>query len=573
MLLLGDSIGRWQNTAMTLSEIHNADDLLKWVTDRKTDQVGIIATRIAMRALPAIEELQIPSLANCAILVFRALLTGWASANSPENFSRSARVSANNATHRLLQSLPPADLSAFPVVQASFIANEISLVAPKAFDGLMTQATNSLKRALANSHQAWNSVSADRDWLASNSTDNRSHRALSRRRLWLHQKPRDWQSDWEKLAERLLAIDPNFIVWVDWFERRIRGHSPAFDIPDDKRRVEDERLLRRLAAASDQDFWDFGHEYVNATLKGWIDEARVRVAPKPPNPEVEIPPQNRNAISFRQDEDGRIAIDASVSVDQLRTDADARDRHSEAAAEALALLNRCQGNNAAARLAPRLENYLAAIGSSIEEIKPSLLVQRGEKLRQEISAYAVPGTLLDPIADDILVDLRGWQSSHNMLVGLDPVLMAMDTAMLGPDRRPALIPPNEIKQFVSDVQEAGLLAEGTEVILIETADLAPSVPDPNDRRTNGSVEMVRNLMIEMASVALNNPIKSGVIVTGFAGSGLIGGFSIMASIKFAEYLVTHRQWIEDKMGNTPTWQSLIVKVADWLEQATPFKPK
>jgi hypothetical protein len=80
----------------------------------------------------------------------------------------------------------------------------------------------------------------------------------------------------------LADIDPNYSVWIDWYERRIRGERAAFDIPGDKGRIEDKRILRRLAEATDEDFWGKGHEYVNATLKGWLDEARARVAP-PPN--------------------------------------------------------------------------------------------------------------------------------------------------------------------------------------------------------------------------------------------------------------------------------------------------
>jgi hypothetical protein len=589
---------------MTAPKIRNTDDLAKWLGHQPTDQVGIIAVRIAMRALPAIQQLQTKSSISCAIVMFRALFAGWASANSPENFSRTARMQANEAARRLLQSLPPTSLSAFPVAQTSFIANEISFVVPRVFSELLTEATSSLARALANSQQAWRSVSADCDWLTSNSSSDKASRELSRRRLWLRQKPNDWQTAWEKLADRLIEIDPNFSVWLDWFERRIRGESPAFDIPADKRRVEDERLVRRLAATTDQDFWDFGHEYVNATLKGWLDEARARVAPAAAQEDVKdirnfsgvsggggpaftnademfplVPAQNRNALSFRTDEDGRITIDASASVDQLRTDADARDRHSEAASEANAVLDRCRSNNAAARLTLRLENYLAAIGPSIEDTKPSLLVQRGEKLRQELAAYAAPDTLLDPIADDILVDLKGWQSSHNIMVGLDPVLMAIDTAMLGPDRRPALIPPDEIKQFARDAQEADLLAEGTEEIIIEAADLAPTIPDPEDRRTNFSREMVKNLCLETFSIALNHPrVSAAAIAASVAASSngvaaTIGGISVLSSIKAAEYLVTHRQWIEERMGNWSTWQALFVKVADWLEMVTPFKPK
>jgi hypothetical protein len=444
----------------------------------------------------------------------------------------------------------------------------------------------------------WQALHEDCAFLENRRLDEHPIFELATEKIWLSPPLDRWLNNKNQLIAELILIDPNYAVWIDWYERRIRGEYAAFDIPGDKDRIEDKKILRRLAEATDEDFWGKGHEHVNATLKDWLDEARERASANLgvalpiglasetdtafalPPVLIKTPRQNRNAITFRTDEGGRITIDTSASVDLLRTDAEARDRHSEAASEAQAVLDRCRGNNAAARLTLRMENYLAAIGIAIEDSKPSLLVQRGEKLRQELAAYAAPDTLLNPIADDILVDLKGWQSSHNMMVGLDPVLMAIDTAMLGPDRRPALIPPHEIKQFVHDAVEADLLAEGTEDILVEAADLAPAIPDPNDRRTNASIEMVRNLCIEAVSIVLNYPIKSAIaatVISGIVSPILVGGLAdpipLLSSIQVAEWLVAHRQWIEEKMGNTPTWQTLFMKVADWLEKNTPFKPK
>jgi hypothetical protein len=330
---------------------------------------------------------------------------------------------------------------------------------------------------------------------------------------------------------------------------------------------------------------------VNPTLKGWLDEARARFAlpvgmaeeksealaliPAVPN----MPLQNRNSISFQADADGRIAINADALADHLRADAGARDRHEEAVNEARNALNRCHGNNAAARLTGLLTNYLLAAGENLEAAKPSLLVQRGERLRQELARYEAPDHMLPPVADDLLLDLKGWLTAHNMVVGLDPVLNAMDTAMLGPDRQPALIPPDEIREKAREAEEADLLQDGVIEVVEEAADLAPAVPDADDRHTIWSTEMVRNLMIETASVALNNPATTGTVVavgavlsSGLA-VGIVGGVSIMGSIKAAEYLVTHKEWVLARLGNTPTWQALITKLADWLEKMTPFEPK
>jgi hypothetical protein len=581
-----------------------------WLGDKPREWAQIIAVRAALRALPFMVKSEEYWMRRYALLPLRAIFIAWAARNFPANqlnaaYSASAFASVRAADAAYAEGTYGVAEDAAP--RAAYAAADSAAVSiTQTSAGAIRAAVRAADRAIASAHQDlfstfgnefWQAVSTDCNWLSKQEDTAVASQALSRHALWTVKPSNRWQENWRTVAKILNEIDSNYIAWIEWFERRILGEDSAFDIPGDTDRAADKGILIRLVDATDEGFWGKGHEYVNATLKGWIDEARARVAPPPIIAEASgifeitgsataelgplpVPAQNRNAISFRADGNGRITIDASASVDQLRTDAEARDRHAEAASEAQAVLERCRGNNAAARLTQRLENYLAAIGLSIEDTKPSLLVQRGEKLRQELAAYAVPDTLLDPIADDILVDLRGWQSSHNMMVGLDPVLMAIDTAMLGPDRRPALIPPDEIKQFVHDAAQADLLAEGTEEILVEAADLAPAVPDPNDRRTNASIEMVRNLCIETFSIVLNYPIKSAVaatVISGIVSPILVGGvaapISILSSIKAAEYLVAHRLWIEEKMGNTPTWQALFLKVADWLEKATPFKPK
>ena len=594
---------------MEFNQIVDIDSLGKWLQGKPYTWEQSIAFRSTMRALPVLNIAKDDWLDKFAVAVLRPIIVLDSLKNHNAMLHPSVISKAVIAAQHASNSAPPpvaalgraaanalkseCDIEEDPHDFLNFDLHSNAIYAINfAITAIVTAEQDPVDAELRE-EQMWVSLRSDCFWLERNATLSKFKRISNRNRIWSSSPPMGWSEDWVNLKGTLQRIDPNYSVWIDWYDRRIRGERAAFDIPGDKRRIEDKKILRRLAEATDEDFWGDGHEYVNATLKGWLDEARARVAPPPIQAEVsgtfeitgdaegtvQTPLQNRNAISFRTDEDGRIAIDAQAAIGNLRNDEDARDRHAEAVSEALALLNRCKGNNAAARLSLRLENYLAAAATDLENAKPSLLVQRGEKLRQELAAYAAPDTLLDPIADDILVDLKGWQSAHNMLVGLDPVLMAIDSAMLGPDGRPALMSPDEIREFAHDAQQADLLAEGTEVILVETADLAPEIPDPTNRLTNASIEMVRNLCIETVSIALNHPmVTAGVAVTTVALSsnvvaGIVGGLSLMSSIKAAEYLVIHRQWVEEKMGNTPTWQSLLSQVADWLEKVTPFKPK
>lgn len=581
--------------------ITSEDAFRGWLKHKPKEWAQAVALRAALRALPIIVNSSESWLRNFALLPFGAVLTSWVQLTDQAIFVRTdeSRANARFGGHSFdftgYKKEPIAALaadasyhSADAQSQSMHVFDDCVKGAGKAADAFRLELPSDTDQAfkpVSGELAFWQSVATDCDWLDGEGESDKSAGRLSLKPLWQSAHPTNWFREWGVLAHQLLQIDPNFSAWIDWYERRIRGERPAFDFPGDKYRREDKAILRRLAEATDEDFWGKGHEYVNATLQGWLYEARAKVSPKVERfildyvAEPAPPLQNRNAISFRQDSDGRIAIDTHASTAQLRSDADARDRHAETILEIRAVLDRCRGNNAAARLTLRLENYLDAAGVAIEDIKPSLLVQRGERLRQELAAYDSPDSMFDPIADDILVDLKGWQSSHNMLVGLDPILMAIDTAMLGPDRKPALIPPDEIRQVAHDAEEAGILANGTEAIIIEAADLAPVVPDLADRRSIASAEVARNLVIEAFAVALNHPKATGAIMVAGAtlttnpAAGVIGGISIMGSIKAAEYLVNHRQWIEDKLGKTLTWQTLFRRVADWLEKVSPFKPK
>ncbi len=554
-------------------EITSRKDLDIWLGGKPSDWAQVIAARAALRALPHAFQSNVPDdwAAKFALMLFRANAISWAARSFPTH-------DMERAAHAAAEAARPARPA-----HAAYAAADNAAYAAAAYTAYVAAAADAARAAFGAAFTAdaadvavgaayavfWNNIAADCDWLEKSSDGATAARRLTREPLWLRDAPNGWSSGWNNATARLLTLDSSYQVWIDWYNRRITGEDAAFDIPGDANRTEDKNILIKLADATNEDFWDKGATYVNTTLQSWIDEARARVVPPAVN--ADIPPQNRNAVSFRTNTDGRISIDPTAA-GALRTDADARDRHAEAVREAQALLERCRGNNAGARLTRLLENYLAAAGEAVEDIRPSLMVQRGEKLRQEIAALAVPDSLLDPLADDILVDLKGWQSAHNMAVGLDPVLMALDTSLLGPDIQPTLIPPQDLREIAKKADIAEILEEGVRDVLDEAADLAPIIPDPANRRTIWCAETFKNLVIELMSVPLNHPKKAlgGIIAVGVAGP-IATGAAIGFAWKAAEFLTKHREWIESKLGNTPTWKSLFNQLCDRIEKEAPFK--
>jgi hypothetical protein len=565
-----------------MANITSREDLSRWLTDKPTDWAQVIALRAALRALPYAFGRQISALrvSSFAPVLFRAVSIAWTASNWPENSVQGAVPSAleaflvvERATDGHVDSTSTfsvATYSIYAAVRATDAADSFSASAE-------AQAAAADAARVADSRdqrQIWESLTQDCNWLETKRMHPDESRGLSGERLWYANLPNAWMDAWCPVAVGLLlSLDPTYQVWIDWYHRRIDGFEAAFDIPGDVGRTEDKAILARLTNATDADFWGRGTNYVNTTLQGWIDEARARVAP-PSADTAPLPAQNQNAIPFAATADGKIAIDPTRNADALRTDAEARDRYDEAIREAQALLARCRLSNSAARFVGGFENYLAAGGDALADMRPSLFVQRGEKLRQEIAAYENDNrdSFLEPIADDLLIDLKGWRSAHNMVVGLDPVLMRLDTAMLGPDVRSALIPPTELRTFVADADEANILDEGVREIVDEAISLAPAIPDASDRRTVWSVESVQNLVIEAFSVALQHP---GKVAAGAAFTAVVG-VPVAASVfggalVCAKFLIKHRHWIETKLNDTPTWKSLFVQLCDKMEQVTPFK--
>jgi hypothetical protein len=514
-----------------MAQITSREELEVWLNDKPADWAQVIAARAALRVLPYAFAKDVPQnwVKDFASPLIRAMAISWAARNFPAHDMGAAARAARAAARA-------ADAAADAAV--------------------------------------WANINCDCDWLAGQGDAASASRRLTREPLWPVGAPNGWAEAWDSATERLTALDQSYSVWIDWYNRRIDGYDTAFDIPGDTNRKEDKAILARLADATNEDFWDRGAAYVNATLKGWIDEARARVAPPPVAP-APIPPQNQNAIPFSATEDGKIRIDPSRNADALRTDADAHDRHAEAIREAKALLERCRLSNSAARFVSGFENYVSVGGETLDDLRPSLFVQRGEKLRQEIAAYesGQQDSFLEPIADDLLIDLKGWRSAHNMAVGLDPVLMRLDTAMLGPDVKPTLIAPDELHEFVADADKAEILDNGVREIVDEAIDLAPAIPDATNRRTVWSVETVQNLVIEAFGVALNHPrkITAGVIISAVVGPGAAAG--VVGGVwGVSKFLISRRVWIETRLNDTPTWKSLFVQLCDAIEKATPLKP-
>ena len=521
-----------------MAEIETPRDLHDWLLEQPSPWATIIAVRAAMRAFPYLSGASGEWLSGSILSIIRMLNVVWAPGNVQSNIFNayeaaeygtdtiSTRISTSgegDATHLRLRA---ASSARGAIIAAAQSANTgLRPVAATFAESAAEAAVNAAslfawddpvlgdfgRAAYVEAFAAafWQSINSDCDLLTSELELGKVEHA----RLWFNQSPGDWVSQWEALREKLLEIDPNYVVWTEWFDRRIIGEWAAFNIPGDGSRAEDTAILARLAEATDEDFWDKGHEYVNAELTRWLKEARARVAKNLPpiiadasgtfeiggSATATLGPinsdsQDARSPQFELDVTGRIAIKSDAGSTQLRSDPQSLSRRARALQMAQKLAEALRGHNNAGYIAAIADDYIAAMVGGQIGPDPSGLVFYGDQVREAITKHRAAGPdddlqLLPPSADR---DASALLSAHNMYVGSDPFLDDLDRTTRGPD---ALLPeadPDEIRRVIETARRDDILVEKTYDIVIAAANAAPAIYDKNDRHSRFSSGLAQN---------------------------------------------------------------------------------
>jgi hypothetical protein len=281
-----------------MAQITSREELEAWLEGRPTDWAQVIAARAALRLLPyAFAGYNSQKWCDkVALSLFRAVAISWAARNIRTRNIASAAKDAYDALNKVSPSVAHTGVStaAFYTVNAVGAACEgidywtayhvraaVNVAdAPARTANVADAAAHAA--ANAEGHYAaslvWETISTDRDWLIKEFDNSNAARRLTWQPLWLSTSTINWPDQKEYAATRLSELDQGYYVWIDWYNRRIKGERTAFDIPGDRNRTEDKAILARLADATDEDFWGKGAEYVNTTLQSWIDDAREQAA-------------------------------------------------------------------------------------------------------------------------------------------------------------------------------------------------------------------------------------------------------------------------------------------------------
>lgn len=202
-----------------------------------------------------------------------------------------------------------------------------------------------------------------------------------------------------------------------------------------------------------------------------------------------------------------------------------------------------------------------ALGQSIRTIRPGLLIPRGDALRNRLTSQTNRDNLSDmpPLSEGMLVALKNLVSAYNVFVSLDNELAMRDEARLGPDAARNLVLPDEGSDAARAAVDFGAATERAASALQEEAKVAPSVPDPTDRRSRRYSEGVKNFSRAVLARAQSlvrwvrdNPVTS------------IGG-AAATTILAAKWALANEAWLLKFFADNPSMIEAIKTIVKFLK--------
>lgn len=521
----------WETTDKDgMAEIKSREDLEAWLRKQgRVEFAQVIAMRCALRVLPYAFRTGNANkwINDHALRLIRACAISWAIRNFPTHDMSNAAAdvvdsTANRvATARSALAAAPVDYaasaraSAFAAVRAaaptaSFVRTSSDVLVENAYTAAVDAVTAAAAAALsafmtsatAASSELWRNVNVDCDWIERHRLKRVSPsdiaQLLTYEELWPGGASHRWKIDRDDALLRLEGLNQGYKVWIDWYNRRLKGHAASFDIPGDVDRAEDKAILARLADVTNLEFWGKGAEFVNTTLQRWIDEACQRTAANA-DETADPEPQNRDVISFRRTELGQFDPDFDASADELLVDPAACDRHLAFVTTAGEALSLCNGHNQIGHVAEHLKIVIEAAGDHPRTMRVDLLVARGERMVADVNDAVEelqpdPKAALSNLQEKRIVNvLQALVRDYTVMIKLDP---ALDRRQRLPDEEESatgLVSPQHAIVFVNSSLTIGAITQASHDIVIEGVQGLSEKASPKDRRQWRFSEMVRNL--------------------------------------------------------------------------------
>jgi hypothetical protein len=530
-----------------VKQFESEEEFAAWLISRPASTAAIIAIRAALRVLPIAVSKSNPVIVSNSIYatrLMRAVCLSWlglknlASPGTPEP-SREAIFATNRAANTVAGAISGrAGDARASIAHAAFAAsNTHSLNVIEYSKGAARAAIS----ACGDANTVWQNIRLDCKF-----TDDASGLiarntivgvTLLKSPLWPDRQPDWFAAEWRIAHETLQQIGQGFEIWRDWFQRRIDGEATGFDLPPDA----DAEISRRLIAA-DNGWWNRPPAEVNADIKAWLTE----LTPLPTEPDEADFTQNPRALTFGANAEGRIDLLPDMAGDRLLNNADAQDRHAEALAEAQAALAASSRDlSQAFAIGETLSDYLAALGDSVETIRPSQLVLRGDKLRRLRADYISPTSSKPPLTEDQAFALENWERAHSALVGIDPFLSSIERASYGPAVPATIITLDAIKAIIDSARDANIASVAAQTSITDSVENVPAEASAGERRLVLATESLKNFIRGTASFIRRHKGKISAGALGLAKGAHEAALWIQRNVEWLREALAGEQSILD----------------------------
>lgn len=479
-----------------MDEITNSDQLEAWLKDRLREDAVLIAARCALRVFPLLapaiernpeEHRKTIFLPICRAMAVASVTGIWPTqaagvrevADAASASARAAtRAAARGATAAATDAADAARAAAFAAADAAFDAARAATDAARAATAATDAATAATDAARA---VFWKTVDYDANALARGWF----HGKFNETPLWHAGAPRWVREPWHVLRDDLLSAGDDWFVWVDWYQDRLDG-KPANE------------ELEVAKALIPSEIWEAGPATLNAKIARLIGEY------SPELPEALDTTQQSSGERFGGAHEQRIDIADDPLAREIRTDEIAQEFHAEVVDAAEQVLQSCRNSNQLDRLAEVLHGYLTRLGSTPEEVRPSM-VGRGERLRTlrdaELRLQGEDDPIPGPMAPDAFARLQDLIAAHNQYVATDPRLKEIQDALSDPDAQVrAVVTPEDSRSSIDDL--APILTDAAVEALISATEAARAVSQAGNRARVWLSEAWRNLSVEMFRRAL-----------------------------------------------------------------------
>lgn len=521
-----------------MADLTDQDEFESWLKNKSRDICLVVSARAALRAFPVFME-YFKAVTNgeiktrpIVLSVIQAQALAYAAAKYPTKIPIIATESDQFAASTFLQNPNASDDAAEAAYSAFNYVSKVdnSSVAHVVFRSSASVANRAAVSADARLDAASIALSAmhvaaarDAEFINNGYSSN----SLATEPLWLDERL-DWVIRiWRQLETPLLDMNEDWDVWIRWYDAILDGRpTPGGEELD----------LYRVKLNSDDD-WKRGPAHVNALIRAKeteiagrgnllgttaeIDTAGTVIPIKSETFELEVPPQTTGALVFGSAGDGPIDVIKTAGASLILDTPDSRDSHSEVVRFVSIVIGLHEGeselpNNGNALACQEALLLRDSLGRSIKDVRPGLLIPRGEALRQRLSRNVAHDEMSDvaPLSNSMENAVSNVVSAYNVFVGLDPELSRRDDASFGPDAERNLISPDEGQELAKSARESGVITADAESAIGEEGKVAPSQPDPANRLSRRFSEGVKNFLRATVGKAIGwvkaNPWKSTV---------------------------------------------------------------